>query len=233
MGKSRIIDAIFDFINDNFKNSHPFFLKNLYARFPDINKGTVRESIRRLVNEGKIVKAKNGVYELPNPNKVLKSHSINISDVVEKTYLKDQEGNVIGYRSGINFANRLGLTSQTASVDVVCSNAVSNKKREIAIGKSRLIINGPRVEVTNRNYKLLQVMDLMTDYDKYSEHDLKLAESKILSYMSDIRLSESELDRIVGSYPLAAQVKFYKIGGANAIAQRQGHLQRIGHRDSE
>ncbi|HAX03036.1 MAG: hypothetical protein A2Y45_06345 [Tenericutes bacterium GWC2_34_14] len=215
-----LIDRIYMFIKTNYKTSQPFFLKDLYAQFPEINEGTIRESIRRLLNEEKILKAKNGVYELPNPDRVLKSHVVNVSNVVEQTYLKDKENNVIGYRSGINFANMLGLTSQTASVEVVYSNAVSNRKREIKLNKSRLIINAPRVEVTNKNFKLLQVLDLLTEFEKYSEYDLIQAESKLLSYISGIMLSVDELDRIVESYPLAAQVKFYKIGGANVITKR-------------
>lgn len=215
-----LIDRIYEFIKIKYKVSQPFFLKDMYAQFPEINEGTIRESIRRLLNEEKILKAKNGVYELPNPNRVLKSHVVNISKVVEQTYLKDKEDNLIGYRSGINFANQLGLTSQTASVEVVYSNAVSNRKREIKLNNSRLIINAPRVEVTNKNYKLLQVLDLLTEFEKYSEYDLKQAESKLLSYISSINLSIEELDRIVEAYPLAAQVKFYKIGGANVITQR-------------
>lgn len=215
-----LIDRIYDSIKNSYKNGQPFFLKDLYKQFPEVKEGTIRESIRRLINEEKILKAKNGVYELPNPNRVLKSHVVNISKVVEQTYLKDKEDKLIGYRSGINFANQLGLTSQTASVDVVYSNAVSNRKREIKLNKSRLIINSPRVEVTNKNYKLLQVLDLLTEFEKYSEYDLKQAESKIFSYISGIKLSIEEMDRIVEAYPLAAQVKFYKIGGANVITQR-------------
>jgi len=154
------------------------------------------------------------------PIRVLKSHVVNLSNVVEQTYLKDKENNLIGYRSGINFANKLGLTSQTASVEVVYSNAVSNRRREIKLNKSRLIINAPRIEITNQNYKLLQVLDLLTEFEKYSEYDLKQAESKILSYLLGIKLSANELERIVEAYPLTAQVKFYKIGGANVITKR-------------
>ena len=215
-----LIDKIYMFIKNNYKASQPFFLKDLYAQFPEINEGTIRESIRRLLNEEKILKAKNGVYELPNPNRVLKSHVVNTSNVVEQTYIKDNKNNIIGYRSGINFANMLGLTSQTASVEVVYSNVVSNRKREIKLNKSRLIINAPRVEVTNENYKLLQVLDLLTEFEKYSEYDLKQVELKLLSYISNIKLSYGELERIVEAYPLTAQVKFYKIGGANVITQR-------------
>jgi hypothetical protein len=220
MGNLSLINRIYDFIKNSYKTGQPFFLKDLYKQFPEINEGTIRESIRRLINEEKILKAKNGVYELPNPNRVLKSHVVNISKVVEQTYLKDKEDNLIGYRSGINFANQLGLTSQTASVEVVYSNTVSNRKREIKLNKSRLIINAPRIEVTNKNYKLLQILDLLTEFEKYSEYDLKQAELKILSYISGIKLSHEELDCILDAYPLAAQVKFYKIGGANVITQR-------------
>lgn len=215
-----LIDKIYMFIKNNYKASQPFFLKDLYAQFPEIKEGTIRESIRRLLNEEKILKAKNGVYELPNPNRVLKSHVVNTANVVEQTYIKDNKNNIIGYRSGINFANMLGLTSQTASVEVVYSNVVSNRKREIKLNKSRLIINAPRVEVTNENYKLLQVLDLLTEFEKYSEYDLKQVELKLLSYISNIKLSYGELERIVEAYPLTAQVKFYKIGGANVITQR-------------
>ena len=220
MANLSLIDRIYDSIKKSYKNGQPFFLKDLYKQFPEVNEGTIRESIRRLINEEKLLKAKNGVYELPNPNRVLKSHVVNISKVVEQTYIKNKEDNLIGYRSGINFANQLGLTSQTASVEVVYSNAVSNRKREIKLNKSRLIINAPRIEVTNKNYKLLQVLDLLTEFEKYSEFDLKQAESKLLSYISGIKLSIEELDRILEAYPLTAQVKFYKIGGANVITQR-------------
>lgn len=220
MDNSSLINKIYDFIKGNYNNGQPFFLKELYDQFPDIKQGTVRESIRRLVNERKIMKAKNGVYELTSPNRVLKANVVNISEVVEKTYLKDKDNNVIGYRSGINFANRLGLTSQTASVEIVYSNAVSNRKREINLNKNRLIIDSPRVEVNNQNYKLLQILDLLLELEKFSEYDLKKSESKLLSYISNIKLSEEELEKIVSAYPLAAQVKFYKMGGANVITQK-------------
>ncbi len=132
-----INDGIYDFIKNSYKSSQPFFLKDLYKQFPKINEGTIRESIRRLINKEKIMKARNGVYELPNPNRVLKSHVVNVSKLIEQTYLRDKEDNLIGYRSGINFANQLGLTSQTASVEVIYSNAVSNRKREIGRASCR------------------------------------------------------------------------------------------------
>jgi hypothetical protein len=197
----------------------PFLLKNLYRQFPDIKDGTVREMMRRLVGEKKVIKIKNGLYFLPNPERVLQSYAFNLMNIIDSVYLKNQDNEFIGYRSGINFANLLGLTSQTASVEVIYSNNVSTRKREIKIQNNRLMINAPRVKITNQNYKLLQLLDLLTDFEKVSEYELDQVQSKLLAYIKAIQISSIELNRIVEAYPLAAQVKFYKLGAANVITQ--------------
>jgi hypothetical protein len=197
----------------------PFLLKNLYRQFPDIKDGTVREMMRRLIGEKKVIKIKNGLYVLPNPERVLQSYAFNLMNIIDSVYLKNQDNEFIGYRSGINFANLLGLTSQTASVEVIYSNNVSTRKREIKIQNNRLMINAPRVKITNQNYKLLQLLDLLTDFEKVSEYELDQVQSKLLAYINAIQISSKELNRIVEAYPLAAQVKFYKIGAVNVITQ--------------
>jgi hypothetical protein len=197
----------------------PFLLKNLYRQFPDIKDGTIREMMRRLVGEKKVIKIKNGLYFLPNPERALQSYAFNVMNIIDSVYLKNQDNEFIGYRSGINFANLLGLTSQTASVEVIYSNNVSTRKREIKIQNNRLMINAPRVKITNQNYKLLQLLDLLTDFEKVSEYELDQVQSKLLAYINAIQISSKELNRIVEAYPLAAQVKFYKLGVANVITQ--------------
>jgi len=143
--------------------------------------------------------------------------SVFTSDILNKKYLINENG-FIGYRTGLSFANFLGLTTQTASVESVISNTVSNKKREIKINNNRFIINAPRYQVTNENYKLLQILDLLNGFDSYSEIDFKTASKIILKYITDIMLTEEEIEKIVSSYSLEAQVRFYIIGGHNVIA---------------
>jgi hypothetical protein len=214
-----ITNRIYDFMKEKSQFYQPFLLKNLYRQFPDIKDGTVREMMRRLVGEKKVIKIKNGLYFLPNPERVLQSYAFNLMNIIDSVYLKNQDNEFIGYRSGINFANLLGLTSQTASVEVIYSNNVSTRKREIKIQNNRLMINAPRVKITNQNYKLLQLLDLLTDFEKVSEYELDQVQSKLLAYIKAIQISSIELNRIVEAYPLAAQVKFYKLGAANVITQ--------------
>lgn len=220
MKKQKKKDIILGYIQSNYDKRTPIFVKDLYSTFPDISEGTIRSIFKRFNESGVLEKVNNGVYALPNKESVLGKATVWISDVVENKYIRDDKGNRVGYNSGINFSNLIGLTSQTASVNTIYSNNVSNKKRMTKLKNNRLILNAPRVKVTDLNYKLLQVLDLLNNLERYSEYDLKKASVKILKYLENVNLDEDEVENIVSMYPLDAQVKFYKIGGANAITRK-------------
>lgn len=219
MKSKKTKDIILDYILNNYDKKTPIFVKDIYKKFPDISEGTIRSLFKRLSESKQLEKINNGVYSLPNKDSILGKPSVYVSDVIQKKYIINDLGRRIGYESGINFANKLGLTSQTASVSTIYSNQVSNKKRETKLKNNRLIVNAPRVLVNNKNYKLLQVLDLLNNFDKYSEYDLKTSSKKILNFISTIDLDEDIVEDIVSAYPLEAQVKFYKIGGLYAITQ--------------
>lgn len=215
--KEKINTEIYNYIVNNYKQNEPILIKDIYTSFTDVNETTIRSILKRLAEKDLIIKIKNGVYGLPNKESILGKPSVYTSDILSKKYLVN-ENCFIGYKTGLSFANFLGLTTQTASVESVISNAVSNKKREIKINNNRFIINAPRYQVTNENYKLLQILDLLNEFDSYSEIDLKTASKIILKYITNIKLTEEEIEKIVSSYPLEAQVRFYKIGGQNVIS---------------
>ncbi len=213
--------AIEKYIFQNYKLTQPIFLTDFYSEFPDINQITIRSIIRRLIENERIIKISNGVFARTKSTSSLSKTEVRMKSVIEQKYLSNDEGQVIGYLSGINLANKLGLTTQTASVDLIISNNVSAKKREIMLKNNRYIVNSPRIAVNERNYKLMQVLDILTDFEKYSEYQLKYAAPKLLNYLKSSKINETELDDIVSAYPLVTQVKFYKMGGLNVLAQEQ------------
>lgn len=216
MKRKNINTDIYNFIVKNYRVDQPIVIKDIYASFSYINVNTIRSIIKRLSEKELVIKIKNGIYALPDKKNIMGKSSVYTTDIIRKKYL-GYDKFVIGYKTGLNFANIVGLTTQTASVESIISNVVSNKKREIKINNIRLIINAPRLKVTNENYKLLQILDLLNEFEKYSEIELKSASKNILKYISDLRLDEEEMEKIVSSYPLEAQVRFYKIGGQNVI----------------
>lgn len=213
-------DIVLEYLKTNYGNKSPIFVNKIYEAFPQISKETIRSVIRRSSKSGVLKKVNHGVYALPNKDSVLREPTVFVSDIMINKYIMNQSGERVGYFSGINFANQVGLTSQTASIPTIYSNNVSNKKRIAKLGNTRIIVNAPRVEVTDKNYRLLQVLDLLNEFDKYSEYDLKSSSDKIFLFLKDIDLEEDEVETIVSKYPLRAQVKFYKIGGNYAITRR-------------
>ncbi|MCD4827118.1 MAG: hypothetical protein K8Q99_05000 [Acholeplasmataceae bacterium] len=216
----KIINQLYEYIEKKYKYSEPFLLKELYEGFPDVNQGTIRESVRRLLDQEKLIKSKNGVYGLPDPNRILKTAVLNSEDALNKKYIKSEDGSVIGYRSGFYIANALRLTTQTSSDLVIYSNEVSKKKRTIKVKNMRVIINQSRVRVTNKNYKLLQVLDLFVDFNKFSEYSLNDSKEKISHYLYELDLSNEEIEHIVEAYPKDAQIQFYKLGGTHAFTHK-------------
>ena len=220
MKKNKVINQIYEYIKKNYSFNKPFLLSELYDVFPHVKQGTIRESMRRLFEEGKLIKSKNGVYGLPNPNRILTKAVMNSEDAVNKKYIKTNDGYIIGYRSGFYIANALRLTTQTSSDLVIYSNEVSKKKRMIKIKNMRVIINQARVKVTNDNFKLLQILDLLIDFKKYSDYPLIEAKKNISNYLHDLNLSADEIECIVDKYPKDAQIQFYKMGGTYAFTHK-------------
>jgi predicted transcriptional regulator of viral defense system len=220
MEKQKTSSLIINYIKNQYDLNTPIFVKDIYKAFPKISENTIRSLFKRYKDSGELEIVEKGVYGLPNKNSLFGKTTVYVERVIDEKYITEKYHQRVGYKSGINFANSLGLTSQTASVDTIYSNSVSNKKRVTKLKNNRIIINAPRVCVTEFNYKLLQVMDLLNNFKRYSEYTLKEATKIILQYLSNISLSEKEIDIVVSAYPLAAQVRFYKIGGQNAIKSK-------------
>lgn len=211
-------EQIKNYINTNYAYNTPIFTKEVVEVFPNLKSGTIRQILRRLKEEGLLAQYANGIYFRPKKQGIMNKSFITPQQISEKKYLRD--GNIIiGYETGFNLANKLGLSTQTSPISEIRSNAVSLKKRKIKIGNNVFIINAPRVKVTNENYKLLQVLDILTDFNKYSEYRFEEVKQNIYDYMQNIKLTKQDITQIVKSYPLQTQVEFYKFGGLDAAAQ--------------
>ena len=77
-----------------------------------------------------------------------------------------------------------------------------------------VIVNSPRVEFTNENYKVLEVLSLCNTLENYSEICLKNAGDRILKYLEDLHLLEKKVEDAAWKYPLETKVRFYKIWGS-------------------
>lgn len=213
------VNKIYMYIKENYGYNEPIFTDEVQEALVlkySYKEGTVRQNLKRLTDCGQLSKVKKGIYFIPDPNSMLKNQMLSVEKIVEKKYINN-ECDVFGYKSGINFANLLGLTSQTASVPTIITNNTASYKKTVKYYNKCIIVKKSKVEVTEVNYKLLQVLDLLNEYERLSEEPLNRAYSRIYEYLKDVTLQESEIKNVVDEYPNKAKSIFYELGVLNEL----------------
>lgn len=210
---------LYQYLLDEYGYDEPILTEQLKEELK-LNPSTLRQYIKRLSDKGLLAKVQNGIYFIPKKKPMFGSAVLDTDQIVRKKFLEDR-GCIFGYKSGTNFANALGLTSQTAAVATIVTNNASSAKREVNVYKKRVIIRKPRVNVNKSNYKLLQVLDLLNNYEQYSEKPLEVAKGKFLSYLEGVSLNEREVKEYLDAYPIKTKLRVYELGLLDAIARRE------------
>lgn len=207
-----------EYLINNYGYDEPIFSEDLRKKL-NMKDTTLRQNLKRLIDKKQLERYDSGIYYIPKPNSLLKKKSLSFNKVINKKYLSEQD-KTIGYQSGIAFANYLRLTTQTAGVLELVTNKETNRKRMVQLKSRSLILRKPRVEITEENYKLLQVLDLITNYERVSEKPLEKTFNQILDYVKRITISKNELNKILDCYPIKTAKKAYESGLIYELTQR-------------
>src|SRR5699024_20994 len=100
-----------------------------------------------------------------------------------------------------NFADQVGLTSQTASVTTIVTNEAGRPEHEVTFGNKVVKLKKPRVRINDQNFKLLQILDLLSEYDRVSEFSIENVMGLIRKYLQDSNITISELNQCLKKYP--------------------------------
>lgn len=192
------MEALYEYLLDNYKESEPIFLADLQV--DGMTRTNVRQQIKKLTDTGKVKRFDNGIYFLPKKTIFKSGSQLAPEKVLECKYLRNKDERC-GYVSGLMFFNQMGLTTQVPMMYEVVSNKATNDYRETSLAKSRVIVRKPKVPVTERNYKILQFLDMLKDVDVYSEVTGKPLQDRLYRYMDNAHLSISEMEPYFAYYP--------------------------------
>lgn len=211
------MNKVYEVIIKEFGYDEPVFTKDLKNRI-DMSDAALRQNLKRLSDKGALIKVRNGIYYLPRANSVLKKPRVNLDKVITRKYIKPIDKNVIGYTSGINFANQLGLTSQTASVTTIVTNETGRYEHEVTFGKKVVKLKRPKSSINNQNYKILQVLDLLNEFDRLSEIPLENSATNIKQYLKDVNITKKDLNEYIKKYPRKTLENFIEVELYNEFA---------------
>ena len=192
------METLYEYLLDNYKENEPIFLVDLQV--DGMTRTNVRQQIKKLADTGKVKRFDNGIYFLPKKTIFKSGSQLAPEKVLECKYLRDKDKRC-GYVSGLMFFNQMGLTTQIPMMYEVVSNKATNDYRETSLAKSRVIVRKPKVPITEKNYKVLQFLDMLKDVDVYSEVTGKQLQDRLYRYMDDANLSISEMEPYFSYYP--------------------------------
>ncbi|MFT8391079.1 MAG: hypothetical protein ABF586_07200 [Sporolactobacillus sp.] len=213
------------YLECNFNYEEPILTEELRDKL-NINPNTLRQNLKKATDNGMITRyaLKAGIYYRPNPKPLFRS-SLSLDSVLKKKYLFDAANHRIGYVTGLSFANDLGLTTQNALAYEIVTNKEKMSSRKVIYGKSSVFLMKPKTLVTTRNYKLLQIFDLISSFEYYSEQRIEDSMGKYLDYLRDLNISWEEIKKYLSAYSERAQLAIYRSDLVYELASKQRTFQ--------
>jgi hypothetical protein len=205
---------LYEYLKENYQPNEPIFMADIDLPVSDTN---LRQLFKVLCDSGKIKRYDNGIYYIPMFSRLKGGTSIAPGMVVEYRYIV-RKGKIDGYYSGFTFANQMGLTVQVPYTLEVVTNNTSSKVREINLKGQRVVLRKPKTTVTDKNYQVLQLLDLLKDIDLYADDKNKDTAERIAGYIRKEKITQESVDEYISLYPDKIYRNFYEMRLYNAFA---------------
>ncbi|MBQ7906293.1 MAG: hypothetical protein IJ361_11145 [Spirochaetaceae bacterium] len=205
----------FEFLKLNYKENEPIFISEI--QYKNLNMNAIRQQILNLTNKNLLIRYDTGIYFIPGNSIFKSSNTLNQNKIIEKKYISNND-EVIGYFSGLNFANRIGLTTQVPNLYEVVSNKATCDYREIKIGTTKVILRKPRTVITIENHLELQFLDMIKEIDNLSFLDKDENKKIVLNYMNKAKISFEKLQKLLEFYPDKIYKNLYQVGVLNGVS---------------
>lgn len=199
---------LYDYLLHNYQAGEPIFLSDI--RLEKMSEVNIRQQFKVLTDTGKLVRYEHGIYYIPKKSRLAGGGGPAADTVAYYKYISRGDS-VDGYYSGYTFANQLGLSAQVPNKVEIVSNHIAAKRREVSIGKRVYIVRRAGIPVTEDNYRVLQLLDLLKNLDVYTDQDTDRTAKRLAEYVRRCGMKRADVDRYISDYPDAAFRHFYEM----------------------
>ena len=177
--------------------NEPIFVSDIDLPVTDTN---LRQMFKVLCDRRQIYRYDTGIYYMKGESRLKGGVSLSAGEVARYKYIS-RNNRINGYYSGYTFANQLGLTDQVPHTIEIVSNQASAKCREVSVRSQKIMLRKPRTEITNENYSVLQLLDLLKDLEQYVDGDMLAAAERIGAYIRRIGIRRKDVDEYIVLFP--------------------------------
>ena len=198
---------LYEYLKLNYLPNEPIFVSDIDL---PVTNGNLRRMFKVLCDSGKIERFDKGVYYIPKQSRLKGGVPLGTDAVVRAKYVS-RNGKTDGYYSGYTFANQLGITTQVPYVVEIVTNNVSSRFREVELKGRKIILRRSRTVVTDENYRILQLLDLLSNIAQYADEDIVTASSCVKTYIQKMEISKKDVDQYIGEYPERIYKNLYEM----------------------
>lgn len=177
-----------EYLEKTYGYNEPIFLTDLTMNTANAN--SIRQSVKRMVKSGTLLRFDTGIYYLPKASRLLSKSYLDPVKVVIRKYIRNNT-EVFGYFTGAAFANQLGITTQMPIILEIATNKESTNGRIVTIGNQKVRLKKPALEINQENAGLLQFLDAISQIDKYAELSDNDIQSALRTYMQKQHFSRT------------------------------------------
>ncbi len=206
---------LYEYLKNHYSDGEPIFTS-------DINiEGMTRENfcqqLKTLTDNGKLVRYEKGIYYLPRESRFHSVIGPTPETIVKYKYIS-RRNNISGFYSGSSFANALGISLQVPIKKEIVSNNTAAIVKEVTLGKQNFIIRKSTIPVTENNVRTLQLLELLKNFDRYSDLDYQEANKIIRNYINANDITKSGIDKYIREYPDSTFRNYYELRLDNVLA---------------
>lgn len=205
---------LYEYLLKNYKANEPIFVSDIDMPVTD---GNLRQMFKNLCDAGKIKRFDTGIYYIPKAS-VLKGGVPLAADEVAVAKYIIRKGKVDGFYSGYTFANQLGISTQVPYVKEIVSNNASTRVKEVNVRNKKILLRRARTEITNENYVVLQLLELLKDLEQYYDISFENVCERLKKYVLTENIKKADIDKYIGDFPDKVYKNIYRTGLYNVFA---------------
>ena len=191
---------LYDYLLTHYNPNEPIFIEDITLSIPRTD---LLQKLKALCYTGKIKIFSEGIYYIPKESVLKNGITLSPTTVINHKYIM-KSGKIIGYYAGHALANQIGITTQVPYVTEIVTNNTATECRKETLCGQEFIVRKARCPITNNNYYILQLLDLLNDLDKYTDRPHNEVYGTIRKYLKAYHITKEEITQYIGTYPSKA-----------------------------
>lgn len=191
---------LIDILRTKYEDNEPIYLEDAIDVM-NVTSTYGRSLMSRWVKEGVLRRFDRGVYYFPKKSSLFGEAPFDSQRVVIDKFIGKKEA-PIGYYADFSLANMAGITTQVPKKTIIVTNAESGeRRREVTIGKQKILVSRPKKTITKENVAALSLLDLISVANKYSELSKDETIEKVQRFAVRAKVTWQQIKENIDAYP--------------------------------